>query len=212
MNSNLLTFAVIGSLTIGGLQAREVQQEDGAYLITLGAGQVNELYEIGIGIKPTDGRAGFGGLVFKRQSFNDQQTLAGKSLGEQETTITSLGVRGFAIQVDSESNKGADLTFAVSQTQTGDYERTGMDIRGLFYAPIAPSVSWFAGASLRPEFLSFDWNTASFSELGLEAGIDWRLTPALGISGGYHREMIITDDLESWLLADGLEFSLQLIW
>ncbi len=191
---------------------RQVESNGTAVLFEASGGAGISQFGLGLGIQPEDARSGFGGLYFESTTLDDRQTLSGRSLGNHETTIKTLGIRGFSVQGNDDEPIGADVTFGLSQTKTEGYDRTGMSARAAFYFPVMEKTTWYAGLDVRPKLLSFDWSADVLMELGFDAGVDVRVLPNLGLYAYYYYENMLTDDFDSWFLGSGVAAGLSWVW
>lgn len=189
----------------GSAQAAPIKHESNqaAFLLEYSKGADLEQFGVGLGIHPTDARSGFGGLYYGEKTLRQ----------DIRTDIQTLGFRGFSTEGGVDDPRGADLTLAISRTETNEgYQRSGFSARAIMYTPIAHRTTWFVGADLRPTFLSFDWSNDVLTEIGLEAGINVRLLDDLALYGLYYHETRWLDDLSTKRFASGVAAGINWVW
>lgn len=179
-----------------------VENNVGTLLLESSVGSDYTQYGIGIGIKPENNRPGFGGLYYEQIELEH-------GLG---TDIKTLGFRGFSIEGSSDDPRGADITMGISQTRHGAYKRTGLSGKATIFMPLSSAFTWYVGGDIRPTFLSVDWDSEVFTELGMKLGIDWRVMRNFGVYGHYYHESIITDDFDEERLGNGFVAGFNLVW
>ncbi|TDO99412.1 hypothetical protein DFP79_0394 [Marinomonas balearica] len=202
--------AVSVASTSWAVERRE--ESNSTFMAEYQTGSDIEAWSLGLGVQPSDQPGSFGGIFYSQMTLNDEQSFEGVSLGERETTINSLGVRGFSVNGTGDSSYGADMRIALSETKTQNYSRTGLEIGADFYSPLAKGLTWFGGMTLRPEFLSFDWNSDVITEIGVNVGLDYRPVSGVGIFAKYYYENMLTDNLDSWNLGSGTLIGVNLVF
>ncbi|WCN08592.1 hypothetical protein [Marinomonas mediterranea] len=200
------------SVTATGWSAERRVESETTFMAEYQTGSDIDFWSVGLGVQPNDQPGSFGGIFYSKMTLNDEQSFEGTSLGERETTIDSFGVRGFSVSGTGDSPYGADMRIALSETKTQGYSRTGVEIGANFYGPLSGRLTWFCGATLRPEFLSFDWNSDVITEIGVNVGVDYRPIPGVGLFAKYYYENMLTDDLDSWNLGSGALIGLNLVF
>lgn len=199
-----LPIILLAGNALAAVKYQETRQA--AFLLDYAKGADYARLGIGLGLGAQVHGAGFGGAYYENLSF-----------GHSDMNIQSLGVRGFKTQGNTDSDMGADLMLALSQTTlTSDkqdsYKRTGLSGRAVFHVPVWGSVTAFLGAELRPEWLSFNWDSAMFAEVGFVAGEDWRLQDNLSIYLHYHYQGMLNGDMTTQKLSSGSVVGLHWVW
>lgn len=179
-----------------------VEKSVGTLLFEASVGADYSQFGVGLGIKPENNRSGFGGLYYEEIELDQGQGA----------DIQSLGFRGFSVEGVDDESRGADIIMGLSKTRFGRYERTGFSARALIYMPLMTNTTWFIGGDIRPTFLSFDWDNDEITELGLQIGIDARLSKNIGLYGKYFHESIISDDFKEQRLGNGLVAGINIVW
>ncbi|CUB02644.1 hypothetical protein [Marinomonas fungiae] len=198
-------FGVLGltlCATMASAATNTVENKVGTLLLEGSSGTDYSQFGVGIGIKPENNRPGFGGLYYEQVELEH-------GIGAD---IKLLGFRGFSVEGSSDDPRGADITMGLSQTESGDYKRTGLSAKATIFMPVMKDITWYIGGDIRPTFLSVDWDNDVLTELGLKVGIDWRVVKNIGVFGHYYHESIVSDDFDERRLGNGVVAGVNLVW
>lgn len=179
------------------------ESTDSAFLLEYSRGADLEQVGLGFGIHPQNTASGFGGLYYGEKKLNQGF----------KTDIQTLGFRGFSTEGGVDDPRGADITLAISRTESKNgYKRTGFSGRGILHIPVYQRATWFIGADMRPTFLSFDWHNDVLSEIGFESGLNVRLLDDLSAYITYYHETRLNDDFSTSRFGQGVSAGFNLVW
>ena len=133
------------------------------------------------------------------------------NLGEQETTIFSIGAGGFGYLEHPDKNGGAEFDFELSNTKVDsmDYDRTGIGFRTQLFIPMVAGLQTNIGFNIRPFFLSPDWDDQAQLEYEYQAGFEYAFNWDIALYSHYRTVGLYNNDDDKVTLAEDLIFGLR---
>lgn len=191
------------SVCQSSLAATHIREQSHALMLfEIAAGQKVQQWSIGVGLESESPSHGFGGLVYEQQTYKN----------EMNAHIQTLGLRGLSLLGQDSLERSADLMLGISNTDWGDYHRTGLSIKGQMHFPLLERTSWFLGTDIRPMLLAFEGDGDIATELAFRVGINQKIATNVSVYGQYYQDALYDENWQQENMGQGIALGLNLLW
>lgn len=176
-------FVLFGSYPTWALaeESQDFQAIIPSFLVEVSGGHGTHHAELAVGLESENQIGSFAGIY-----------IADSSFGKDGGTLKEIGIKAFNFADVSTESYGAAMHLGISKTVLQQYSRRGMEVGVDIYAFFTDSLAVFIGSTLRPKFLSLDWDNDELFEVSSNVGLHYQLPYNINVFTQYQYDNFIT--------------------